>query len=643
MPTLKTTLNTLDIILLVEKLKPFLIGSYVTKIHNTDFGVLIVIKTREEKIEIVINHSGWLFMTKYEIEKKEPDQFIKELRKNLEGKKIINVSVPFFDRYIVIEFEKGFKLIIEMMHGGNIILTNNDVIITALKIKKEKNRNIVKNEKYIRPEIFSFNPLKEDLSSYYDKIINSKANIVATLVRFFGIPAEIAEEACLVSNINKETLGKEISLEQVKLLDKKIKELCTAYLQNNKSYIILSKNNEYISVTKLELNIHKNYDKKIFDEFNEAVEEYFIYLKKKEKEKEKMKEKEKKLFIINDLNKKILEIKNQIEIINSFINLFKDNILEIDNILTNSHKIIEEKKWDRLKDFLYSSWPKNLGSIENIDLKNKKIIINYQNILIELNLFLNSTKNLEILYNIIKENKNKIIKIEEKIKEVEKEVKKEEIKKEVKEKLKKSWYESYLWFYTSNDVLVVSGRDASQNESLIKRKASENDIILHADIHGSPFTVIKANENKPISENDIFEAAQFTASYSSAWKEGFGNIDVYWVNKNQVSKKSPSGTYLSKGSFMIYGNKNYIRNVPLCLAVVVEDNTVKVIPQVTAEKKYKEYILLIPGNFSKEYIIEKIINILIRNKKRINKKLIKEELIKNLPKVFFYGFSSYLN
>jgi predicted ribosome quality control (RQC) complex YloA/Tae2 family protein len=629
---LKTTLNTLDIIIIVERLKPFLIGSYVTKVYNTDFGILLRVKTQEEKIDLIINHLGWIFKTKYEIKKKEQDQFTKELRNNLKGKRIINITVPFFDRYIVIEFEKGFKLYIEMMHGGNIILTKDDIILSALKIRKEKNRNIIKNEKYVMPEILTYKPLEESISDYYNKVISSKANIAATIIKFFGIPSEIVEEACLLSNINKDTLARNISIEEVKLLDKKIKELCLAYLQNNKSYII-SDNNEYISIINLDLNIYNNFNKKIFNDFNEAIEEYFIYLKKKEKEKEIIKEKEKKLFIISDLNKKISELKNQIEILNNFIKLFKEKIVIIDDILLNSYKIIEEKKWDALKEFLSNSWPNDLGMIHKIDLKEKKLNIEFQKNIITLDLLLNSTKNLEILYNLIKEKKEKIKKIEEKIKELEsKEKIKEEVKIEIKEKEKKKWYESYLYFYTSNNVLVVAGRDASQNESLIKKRAEENDIILHADIHGSPFTIIKASNTIGIMQDDLFEAAQFTASYSSAWKEGFSNIDVYWVNKSQVSKKAPSGTYLSKGSFMIYGNKNYIKNVPLCLAVVTENNKVKIIPQATAVKKYKEYILLMPGNLTKEDIIEKILNILIRNKKEINKKEARKELTNNLPK-----------
>lgn len=629
---MKTTLNTLDIIIIVERLKPFLIESYVTKIYNTDFGILLRVKTREEKLDLIINHLGWIFKTKYEIEKKEQDQFIKELRNSLEGKRIINISVPFFDRYTIIEFEKGFKLYLEMMHGGNIILTKDDIILSALKIKKEKIRNIIKNEKYIMPEILKYKPLEESISDYYDKIVNSKASIASTLIKFFGIPSEIVEEACLLSNINKDILAKKISIEEVKLLDKKIKELCLAYLQNNKSYII-SNNNEYISVTNLDLYIYKNYNKKIFDDFNEAIEEYFIYLKKKEREKEIIKEKEKKLFIISDLNKKISEIQKQIEVLNNFINLFKEKIIEIDNILSHSSKIIEEKKWDKLEEFLSNSWPRELGMLHKIDLKEKKLNIKFQENIITLDLFMNSTKNLEILYNLIKEKKYKIKRIEEKIKELETKDKiREEVGIEIKEKEKRKWYESYLYFYTSNNNLVVAGRDASQNESLIKKRASENDIIFHAEIHGSPFTIIKVENTTAINDDDLFEAAQFTASYSSAWKEGFSNIDVYWVNKNQVSKKAPSGTYLGKGSFMIYGNKNYIRNVPLCLAVVIENKTVKIVPQATSARKYKEYILLIPGNLTKEKIAEKIVDILIRNKKEISRKEVKEVLIKNLPK-----------
>merc|ERR1712142_1462764 len=45
--------------------------------------------------------------------------------------------------------------------------------------------------------------------------------------------------------------------------------------------------------------------------------------------------------------------------------------------------------------------------------------------------------------------------------------------------------------------------------------------------------------------------------YSAAW-EARVVTSAWWVHHNQVSKTAPSGEYLTTGSFMIRGKKNYL-------------------------------------------------------------------------------------
>ena len=67
-----------------------------------------------------------------------------------------------------------------------------------------------------------------------------------------------------------------------------------------------------------------------------------------------------------------------------------------------------------------------------------------------------------------------------------------------------------------------------------------------------------------------------------------------------MSKSPPSGEYLSKGAFMIYGSRNYIRNVPLEIAIglVKNDDQIQIIggpPQAVA-KQTRIYVRIVPGN-----------------------------------------------
>ncbi|NON62288.1 NFACT RNA binding domain-containing protein [Acidianus sp. RZ1] len=161
---------------------------------------------------------------------------------------------------------------------------------------------------------------------------------------------------------------------------------------------------------------------------------------------------------------------------------------------------------------------------------------------------------------------------------------------------KKEWYEKYRWSITRNNYVVIAGRDVDQNESLVRKILQDNDIYMHADIQGAATTIIK--DPKGITEEDLNDAAKIAASYSKAWKSGLGAVDVFWVYGSQVSKSPPTGEYLPKGSFMIYGKKNFIRNVKLDLAIGLEvSDNIRVI--VGSEESIKEksasYAVIAPG------------------------------------------------
>lgn len=54
------------------------------------------------------------------------------------------------------------------------------------------------------------------------------------------------------------------------------------------------------------------------------------------------------------------------------------------------------------------------------------------------------------------------------------------------------WFERFHWFITSENVLVLSGRDAQQNELLFRRHLGRGDLYVHADLHGASSTIVKA-------------------------------------------------------------------------------------------------------------------------------------------------------
>ncbi len=142
----------------------------------------------------------------------------------------------------------------------------------------------------------------------------------------------------------------------------------------------------------------------------------------------------------------------------------------------------------------------------------------------------------------------------------------------VQKQKSKEWYERYRWFVTSDGYLVIGGRDASSNSALIRKHLTEEDVVFHAEVHGSPFFIIKnaaAAAQSGTIEKSLAEVAQATVAFSRAWKDGLSSADAYWVLPPQVKKGAPTGQFLPKGSFVIEGKRNYVKGIEVRIAVGV--------------------------------------------------------------------------
>lgn len=190
----------------------------------------------------------------------------------------------------------------------------------------------------------------------------------------------------------------------------------------------------------------------------------------------------------------------------------------------------------------------------------------------------------------------------------------EAIEELVKRKVEsKEWYEKFRWFISSDGFLIVAGKDAVSNEVLVKKYAGADDVVFHADITGASFVVVKTEGKQP-SEQALREASEFAAAFSRAWREGFGSADVYWVKPNQLSKSGPSGEHVPHGAFAVNGKRNWMRNVPLRLAVgVIENGEVGFVggPVEAVKAKAKTYVLLETGDFAGKELLKQVLRALM--------------------------------
>jgi predicted ribosome quality control (RQC) complex YloA/Tae2 family protein len=235
--------------------------------------------------------------------------------------------------------------------------------------------------------------------------------------------------------------------------------------------------------------------------------------------------------------------------------------------------------------------------------------------------------------NIIKKTKEEIDSLKSKKENLEKFEKKKELINSLKSK---NWYDKFRWTKLKSGNLLIMGKDSTTNEILIKKHLEKTDIVLHSSAPGSPFGLVKngydENGNLLISKSEIEEAMSFVLSFSKQWKLGFGVADGFYVKHDQISKTAESGEYMNKGSFMIRGEKNVLKNIPLRVGfglikkkVELENEKITYFEQFSGplssvEKYCDKYVILEPGNFKYKALNKQL------------KKLFKVSILEDLPK-----------
>ena len=196
-------------------------------------------------------------------------------------------------------------------------------------------------------------------------------------------------------------------------------------------------------------------------------------------------------------------------------------------------------------------------------------------------------------------------------------------------KKKKEWFHNLNNFYTSGGSLVIGGRNAKQNDTVFAKHAVKGEWFLHAEIRGAPAVVVK---NGNATQKELQEAAEFAASYSSAWKREFGSVDVYAVRVEQVSKHFQGG-YIDQGAFAIAGERKWFKNTLVGLYVCLDSNTLEFSIRPLTTGPSELCVKVLPGSMEKTAVSKAIkayfAKKLFEQGKKV--KLDEEEIVKILP------------
>jgi len=654
-------MTSFDIAVTIQELQE-LVEVRISKIYQSDYKVLLF-KLQSKRDQLLIEAGKRFHLTKYIIQKPPyPSQFCQILRKHIQRGVIKKIEQHDFERVITLDIQKSerrYKLVIELFDIGNAILLDEDEkIIQALTYRKMRDRNILRNKKYEYPPQLRFSLTsisKQQLFSLKEQ----KKKVVVALTSLLGVGGLYAEEILLKADISKDVKANRLTTDEIERMYDAIIDLISKIEKKQLSpHIIYSNEGKEINVSPFTLLIYKNNKKRVYTSFNEALDDYFS--KKEVKQKARL--------LTNDAERKLEEyqriLRQQRETIAKLKINTKKNQLIGDKIFTYLtqfenlfNSILNMRRsgieWNKIESKFTTKKIDDIpkSRIESVNSKTGEITIKVDQVKTTLDLKKTPQQNAAIFYEKAKKEREKIVGAEKSIKKTLENLKNiktqrnklQATKLTPRKTRKKAWYDKFHWFYSAEDFLVIGGKDAATNEILLKRHTETNDLVFHPDFQGAPFVVIKTLNQKP-SEQTLFEAAQFAASHSKAWREGLSSLDVYWVEPEQVSKQPPSGEYLPKGAFMVRGTKNYLRNVPLkiTIGVIVEDDEPSLIggPPSAIKSKSRLYFTIVPGKKTSKKTAEQIKSGLIAKASKQLGEKIKNILLSDVQRFIPAGNSS---
>ncbi len=605
-----------DIKVIVQEMKDAsIINMRIQKVYqrNSEFRFKLHGGGRKD---LIIKAGERIHLTRYpKPGPRNPSGLAMYLRKKLQNLKILDLRQINFDRIVEVDIgldDTIYHLIAELFGEGNLILTDPEYeILTSWK--KHHKREIYVGDHYEFPE-------SNDIFTGFE-LEETDREIVRVLASDYNLGSIYAEELCRLADIDKHTPAKEVDRKTLREGIQKLESL-------EKKVTVVNG-----TIYPYELSTVEGETREYYDSLNEAFDEIYA---KKELKKEKSSEKRK-------LEKKIGKYERIASSQKNAIKGFEDAITtnkrigdliylhyqEIETILDAIAKARENNhSWEEIREKA-----KENKYID--DLTPKKLTLTFEKTFI-IDLTKTIPENAEIYYEQSKKAKEKLEGAKKALKNTKKKIKslKEgeilEKEVEVKKRRKREWYEKFRWCFSSDNHLILGGKDTKTNEMLVKNYMESTDLYLHADIHGAPHVIIK--DGQEASENTVDEAAIFAVSFSKGWKEKIAGLDVYWVYPEQVTKSPPAGEYLPTGAFFIEGEKNFLTKMPLSLAIGKYKDKVMCGPPSAVKKHCENYVEISQGGKRKEALakqiseaidhhnLDEIIQVLPSGRSRIKKK-----------------------
>ena len=624
------TLAGIELRYLTNNISKKTLDYYVSNIYGINSKSLLFKLHHPEKPDVLLMFSTMgLWITSKKVEQIEINKLLKRLRSDLLRLKLTKIEQIGAERIAYLTFsgfDKEFIIIGEFFGDGNIILCNKEMKILALLHSIDvRHRKLQVGLTYTPPpenSVNIFNMTQKDL----EEILSSSMPTAKWIGRTLGLPTKYAEEICRMSKIDSKISGNQLTNDDAKKIFEAVREIINNVVEGNHEAVIV-KDDKNSDVYPIKLgNDEKHYTN--VSSFMEGLDILFT---------ETIVESGKSIQT-SSANKNVTELENKLEEQTKAISIVKEKSSKIANVAKSISSLVSQgissiedsKAVEELRK--QGAEMKSEKGIFLIKIDDEKIKINPNASLptISSRLFDESKRQAAAIISIEKLKRKTEKKLEKEMSQVK--VTEESIT--YSEIRKKNWYERYRWFYTSDGILAIGGRDSSSNTAIIRKHIEKNDKVFHADIHGSPFFILK-NDKKEILPTSLNEIAHATVCFSRAWREAMYGLNAYWVEPEQVKKAAPSGQFLPKGSFVIEGQRNYVNISTLKLAVgLVKQNADYLIscgPPQPIKKNSICYVIIEPAGSEMVEIAKKIKLEFNKMTDNVAKSLSIDEFVRVLP------------
>ena len=663
-------------------------GAYVKKAYMPHYEQIVLrINPKEsEQFDLVIVRGQRVYTSKRDRPMPmTPPSFAMVLRKHLKNARMTKVEQLGFDRVLIFRFDTKHgqrSLSVELFRNGNVILMDeHDVIIQPLTHASYSGRTIKKGEIYVPPPAAT-DPHTLTLESLTTAFDESDRDLVSTLggkINLGGIYANaVCEHAGLEPNSSTKNADASLVLNSLSHFLSELNSSQTGHLilkptteYNDESLEAIkgmgtldAKSSTIVretarEATPLLLPSHSSAISYEFPSLCSAIDAWKGYhdanaLARREQEKldaaapgrGHSTEVEKLERRLKQQQKALEGFAKKIEKQQAIGHAIQEHWTHVETILQQARDAVQNQGWKPvLKGLKENPWVDSGNAADRTMMVRLPDEEGQPGQAFTLHLDDSVHQNAQRYFEAARKQKDKTTGATSALADTEVAFKRAQ-KKEAKQKAsgrmqtvrrsKRLWFEQHRWSMISGGHLLVGGRDAKGNDSIVKKHLSGSDMYLHADIHGAPSCSLRATQgfapveepygqlppgvpsfklvdklgDERITDEKLEEAATLALCWSRAWNGGGAHGTVFAVKPAQVSKSAQTGEYVGRGAFIVRGQRQWFKDLDVQMGIgLVAINGVPLLMGGTVsaiKEKCQRYAILSPGQTKKEQLANRI-------------------------------------